>query len=140
MTSGRTRGKSARRLACYARFNQNARFYISEILPVEPGDFHICPRSGNVTEAHGSMLAARGAAPLQGTLIMQHGMVHFDVLLTRVVFCLAGDDGRLEGGLLRDQVLLVFIFQRLLEIMVRFGKSAEEEVSRECEYVGRARL
>ena len=32
------------------------------MLPVEPGDFHICPRSGNVTEAHGSMLAARGAA------------------------------------------------------------------------------
>ena len=58
------RGKSASWLACYARFNQNARFYISEILPVEPGDFHICPRSGNVSAHARPMVARRGAAPL----------------------------------------------------------------------------
>ena len=40
--------------------------YISEILPVEPGDFHICPRSGNVSARTPNGCQESGAAPCKG--------------------------------------------------------------------------
>ena len=72
--------------------------------------------------------------PSHTALPISRGAVHTHTSLTRAVLYLAGDDGRLEGGHRREQVLLVINFQRLAEIQRRFGKLAEAEVIRECEY------
>ena len=55
---------------------------------VEPGDFHICPRSGNVSAHARPMVARRGAAmgcPSHTPLSISHCTAHKHVSLTRAV-------------------------------------------------------
>ena len=77
----------------------------------------------------------RRAAPLQRTLSMANGMVHYGASLTRVLLCRAGDDADLEGGLRRGQELDVIIFPLVTEITQRFNRITGAEVCRALEYV-----
>ena len=83
-------------------------------------------------------MEARRAAPLLATLSISHGTVQIHASLTRVRLCLAGDDERLEGSLLRGQEPDEFIFQRLDKITQSFDISTRDEVCCESVYVGAA--
>ena len=65
-------------------------------------------------------------------------MAHIHASLTHVLLSLAGNHEPLEGGLLRGQLPVVIIFQRLDEIVQRFTRMAEAEVCRESVYLGPA--
>ena len=80
-------------------------------------------------------MAARRAAPLQTTLSIANGMVHYGASLTGVLLCRAGDDAGLEGGLRRGQEPDVINFPLVTENMRRFNRITGAEECRALEYV-----